>query len=120
MIYKISNGALKLMRYKISIPNECDQPYVLTGEEKERDAFLNQYSGAKSETLDNSGVEWMDGMRFTPEQIRDGEIELAAEMGEAAYKEYAMENDRDAQMLDLDFRISLLELGVCLNDLSIM
>ena len=37
--------------------------------------------------VDNSGFEWLDGMTFTQEQLRAGELEQAIEMGEDAYTE---------------------------------
>lgn len=55
--------------------------------DSERDELLQHYPTATVTTVDNTGYEWLDGMQFTQEQLADGELERAVEMGETAYNE---------------------------------
>lgn len=83
----------------------------------ERDEILERHPDAEIAEIDNSGYEWLDGMKFTQEQLRAGELEKALDMGEEEYKKYLMESDANYQMLELDMRLALLESGVNMNEL---
>lgn len=113
MKYVFINGAFRLINYHCSVVDENDTKieYDAVGE-VEKDGFLAMFPNATVEEIDNTGYEWLDGMTFTNEQRSAGEVEKAIEMGEAAYMEYLYASDPDAQMLDLDYRLSLIELGV--------
>lgn len=132
MKYRFYGDELQFVRYELevtetrSVPNpetgeleeqEFIQVYSATSEE-EKNELLQRYPNAVVTEVDNTGYEWLDGKIFTQEQLHSGELEKAIELGEEKYAEYLMSTDRDAQMLDMDYRISLLELGVTENDLS--
>ena len=111
MVYRIENDILRLIKYKI-FPQKDSDAYWSVSDNNEKNTFLTEFPDAVVEEVDNTGYEWLDGMEFTQEQIQASEVEKAIEMGETAYKEYQLATDRDAQMLDLDYRLSLVELGL--------
>ncbi len=86
-------------------------------DDTERDEILERHPGAVVAEIDNSGYEWLDGMIFTQEQLRAGELEKAIDMGEEEYKKYLMESDANYQMLELDMRLALFESGVKIDEL---
>lgn len=116
MQYVLKGNKVYLVKYVVSyvIDTENDQQIIteicINANEVER--IKNIYRNAKVTEIDISAYEWLNGKEFTREQVQAGEVEKAIEMGETAYKEYLYANDRDAQMLELDYRLSLIELGV--------
>lgn len=110
--YKMMDGKVRLIKYILYAGSGDKNHAFLACTEDERSLFLESYPDAKTEIVNHSGYDWLDGMTFTNDQVLSGEVERAAEMGEAAYMEYRIASDRDAQILDLDFRLSLLELGI--------
>lgn len=134
MRYRFYGDELQLIRYELEMTETRPFPNIETGEfgereytqiysaasEEEKNELVKHYPNAVVTEIDNAGYEWLDGRIFTQEQLRAGELEKAIELGEEKYAEYLMSTDRDAQMLDMDYRISLLELGVTENDLSAM
>lgn len=134
MKYRFYGDELQLIRYELEMTETRSLPNSETGEfeeqefiqvysaasEEEKNELLQCYPNAAVTEVDNTGYEWLDGKIFTQEQLRAGELEKAIELGEEKYAEYLISTDRDAQMLDMDYRISLLELGVTESDLSAM
>lgn len=134
MKYRFYGDELQLIRYELEVTETRSLPNLETGEfeeqkytqiysavsEEEKNELLQRYPNAVVTEVDNTGYEWLDGKIFTQEQLRAGELEKAIELGEEKYAEYLISTDRDAQMLDMDYRISLLELGVTESDLSAM
>lgn len=123
MKYRFCGDTLQLVKYEISVTKEYggeSQTEIMTAAtEAEKESLLELNPGAEVIAIDNSGCEWLNGKTFTQEQIKNGEIEKAADMGEAEYAKYTAESDPNYQLLDLDMRISLLETGVSINDLSV-
>lgn len=131
MQYRFYGDELQLIKYHVLVkftqkidPEtgqeiEANQTYSLPAvTDDEKNQLLQRYPDAEVSTVDNTGCEWLDGMIFTQEQLQAGELEKAIELGQQKYMEYAMSVDPAAQMLDLDYRVSLLELGVNVNDIS--
>ena len=132
MKYRFYGDELQLVGYELKVTEMHPVLNPETGEfeeqeftkiysaasEDEKNELLQHHPGAIVTEIDNTGYEWLDGKIFMQEQLRAGELEMAIELGEEKYAEYLMSTDRDAQMLDMDYRISLLELGVSENDLS--
>lgn len=106
MRYRFYGDELQLVRYEI----KYHEPWGTDGEprtqtaadETERDAMLERYPEAEVTEIDNTGFEWLDGMIFTQEQLRAGELEKAIEMGETEYKLWKEESDPE-------YRVSVLE-----------
>lgn len=131
MEYRFYGDELQLLRYRLRREEEvtvfgadgsmmpAEQIYEeYAAADAEKDAFLQQYPNAEIERIDNTGCEWMDGLHFTQKQREEGGVELAQTLGEKAYREHLLAADRDAQMLDLDYRLSLLELGAAGGELQ--
>ena len=112
---------LQLVWYELTVKRDFgDKEHdeiIGAASESERDEILERHPGAVVAEIDNSGFEWLDGMTFTQEQLRAGELERAIELGEEAYKKYLMESDANYQMLELDMRLALLESGVKIDEL---
>ena len=107
--------------YTITVTEHIDDREIRetysAASDAERDELLERYPDAEVAETDNSGFEWLDGMIFTQEQLRAGELERAIELGEEEYKKYLMESDANYQMLELDMRLALLESGVKIDEL---
>ena len=121
MRYRFYGDELQLVKYEIKYHepwNTDGEPVTQTAvDDFERDELLERYPDAEVAEVDNSGYEWLDGMIFTQEQLRAGELEKAIKMGEDAYKQYLMDSDPNYQMLELDMRLALLESGVSIDEL---
>ena len=106
MRYRFYGDELQLVRYEIKYHEPWDtdgEPRTQTAAtEVERDALLERYPEAEVTEIDNSGYEWLDGMIFTQEQLRVGELERAIELGEIEYK-------RQKEESDPEYRVSVLE-----------
>jgi hypothetical protein len=96
MQYRFDGNKLQLIKYEITAKNTMtgtggavieltDTHTACT--DSECDELLQRYPTATVTTVDNTGYEWLDGMQFTQEQLADGELERAVEMGENAYNE---------------------------------
>ena len=107
--------------YTITVTEHIDDREIketyMAADDAERDEILERYPDAEVTDIDNSGFEWLDGMKFTQEQLRAGELEKAIEMGGESYKQYLMDSDPNYQMLELDMRLALLESGVSIDEL---
>lgn len=132
MQYSFHGNTLKLIRYRI----DWSEAYTHWDEEQECDVSetrnITRFAASESEMklivqnhpnavvvqINQPNQEWMDGLEFTQKQKESGEIERAESMGETAYKEYLAAVDRDQQILDLDYRMSCLELGITGGALS--
>ena len=106
MRYRFYGDELQLVRYEIKYHEPWDtdrEPRTQTAaDETERDALLERYPDAEVVEIDNSGYEWLDGMIFTQEQLRAGELEKAIELGEKEYK-------RQKEESNSEYRVSVLE-----------
>ncbi len=121
MKYRFYGDELQIVRYELTVTHHIEggdsvQTYQAANDD-EKEAYLELYPEAGVSEIDNSGYEWLDGMKFTQEQLRAGELERAVELGEVEYKKYLMESDANYQMLELDMRLALLESGVKIDEL---
>ena len=116
MKYRFYGDKLELVRYELII---ADDKVFEAASETERDELLVRYPNAEVTEVDNTGCEWLDGMTFTQEQQRSSEVEKAIETGKEAYEQYIINSDPTYQMLELDMRVALLEMGVDLSDISV-
>ena len=80
---------------------EIKETYTATTD-AERDEILARHPDAEVAEIDNTGYEWLDGMTFTQDQLRSGELEQAIELGEEEYK-------RQKQESDPEYRVKVLE-----------
>ena len=91
MKYRFYGDELQLVKYELTVanaPTHDGSPAVyLAASDKELDELLKSYPDAAVAEVDNTGYEWLDGMIFTQEQLRAGELEKAIEMGGEAYNE---------------------------------
>lgn len=121
MQYRFDGNKLQLIKYEITaksiITGTDDTVIGLTDThtactDSERDELLQHYPTATVTTVDNTGYEWLDGMQFTQEQLADGELERAVEMGETAYNEMKNAPSQDEINAMLMLQIAELKAGV--------
>ena len=121
MKYRFYGDLLQLVKYELTVTNKIDYPDETTAEttetltactDSERDELLQHYPTATVTTVDNTGYEWLDGMQFTQEQLADGELEQASEMGETAYNEMKNAPSQDEINAMLMLQIAELKAGV--------
>lgn len=121
MKYRFYGDLLQLVKYELTVTNKIDYPDETTAEttetltactDSERDELLQRYPTATVTTVDNTGYEWLDGMQFTQEQLADGELERAVEMGETAYNEMKNAPSQDEINAMLMLQIAELKAGV--------
>lgn len=121
MRYRFYGDLLQLVKYELTVTNKIDYPDGTTAETTEtltavtgteRDELLQRYPTATVTTVDNTGYEWLDGMQFTQEQLADGELERAVEMGETAYNEMKNAPSQDEINAMLMLQIAELKAGV--------
>lgn len=115
--YKVIENTVHLIKYSVTVLSGETTGRYLACSQNELEQIMDIYPNASVESVDVSGYEWLDGMTFTQEQLSAGELDKAIELGETAYTTYALASDPDVQLLEMDYRISLLELGVSENDL---
>lgn len=121
MKYRFYGDLLQLVKYELTVTNKIDYPDGTTAEttetltavtDTERDELLQRYPTATVTTVDNTGYEWLDGMQFTQEQLQNGELEQAIEMGETAYNEMKNTPSQDEINAMLMLQIAELKAGV--------
>ena len=121
MRHRFYGDLLQLVKYELTVTNKIDYPDGTTAETTEtltavtgteRDELLQRYPTATVTTVDNTGYEWLDGMQFTQEQLADGELERAVEMGETAYNEMKNAPSQDEINAMLMLQIAELKAGV--------
>ncbi len=121
MKYRFYGDLLQLVKYELTVTNKIDYPDETTAEttetltactDSERDELLQRYPTATVTTVDNTGYEWLDGMQFTQEQLQNGELEQAIEMGETAYNEMKNAPSQDEINAMLMLQIAELKAGV--------
>ena len=61
--------------------------------------------------IDNTGYEWLDGMTFTQEQLKNGELKRIMEMGQEAYEEMLNAPTQDEINAMLLLQIAELKAG---------
>ena len=121
MQYRFDGNKLQLIKYEITaksiITGTDDTVIELTDThtactDSERDELLQHYPTATVTTVDNTGYEWLDGMQFTQEQLADGELERAVEMGETAYNEMKTAPSQDEINAMLMLKIAEMEVAI--------
>lgn len=121
MKYRFYGDLLQLVKYELTVTNKIDYPDGTTAEttetltavtDTERDELLQRYPTSTVTTVDNTGYEWLDGMTFTQEQLQNGELEQAIEMGETAYNEMKNAPTQDEINAMLLLQIAELKAGV--------
>lgn len=121
MRYRFYGDLLQLVKYELTVTNKIDYPDGTTAEttetltavtDTERDELLQRYPTATVTTVDNTGYEWLDGMQFTQEQLQNGELEQAIEMGETAYNEMKNAPSQDEINAMLLLKIAEMEVAI--------
>lgn len=127
MKYRFYGDLLQLVKYELTVTNKIDYPDGTTAEttetltavtDTERDELLQRYPTATVTTVDNTGYEWLDGMQFTQEQLQNGELEQAIEMGETAYNEMKNTQSQDAINAMLLLKIAEMEVAITNEQIS--
>lgn len=127
MKYRFYGDLLQLVKYELTVTNKIDYPDGTTAEttetltavtDTERDELLQRYPTATVTTVDNTGYEWLDGMQFTQEQLQNGELEQAIEMGETAYNEMKNTQLQDAINAMLLLKIAEMEVAITNEQIS--
>jgi hypothetical protein len=121
MQYRFYGNRLQLIKYEITAKNittgtdgtviELTDTHTACTD-SERDELLQRYPTATVTTVDNTGYEWLDGMQFTQEQLADGELERAVEMGENAYNEIKNAPSQDEINAMLLLKIAEMEAAI--------
>lgn len=121
MKYRFYGDTLQLVRYELEVKHTetvlgedgeteekeyTDTMSAVT--DSERDALLERYPDATVTEVDNTGYEWLDGLTFTQEQLRNGELEQAIAMGQEAYE--AMKTATDQSAINAWFLLKIAEL----------
>lgn len=121
MRYRFYGDLLQLVKYELTVTNKIDYLDETTAEttetltactDNERDELLKRYPTATVTTVDNTGYEWLDGMQFTQEQLQNGELEQAIEMGETAYNEMKNAPSQDEINAMLLLKIAEMEVAI--------
>lgn len=116
MKYRFYGDTLQLVKYEISVERSRDDETTTETftavTDDERDELIARYPNATVSDVDNTGYEWLDGMTFTQEQLQDGELEQAVEMGEQAYNEMKNVQSQDEINAMLMLQIAELKAGV--------
>lgn len=103
--------------YTITVTEHIDDQEIketyTAASEGERDELLERHPEAEVAEIDNAGYEWLDGMTFTQEQLRAGDLERAIELGEAEYKRQKEENDPEYRVKVMED--ALLELAAIIG-----
>ena len=84
MKYRFYGDTLQLIRYELAI---SENETIEASTDAEKNELLEHYPDAVVTEVDNTGYEWLEGKIFTQEQLKNGELEAAMEMGETAYEE---------------------------------
>ncbi len=105
MRYRFYGDNLQLIRYEVKI---SENHVMEASAEDEKNELLAHYPDAVVTEIDNTGYEWLDGMTFTQEQLRNGEVEKAIQMGEAAYT--AMRNAPTQEEINAILLLQIAEL----------
>lgn len=122
MLYRFYGDTLQLVKYKINIERSRDDETTIETlvavTDDERDGLLQLYPTATVITIDNTGYEWLDGMTFTQEELANGELEQAVEMGEIAYNEMKNTQSQDAINAMLLLKIAEMEVAITNEQIS--
>ena len=115
MKYRFYGDTLQLIKYELTVTQEHDgEEYAETFSavtDEEKDKLLEHYPDAVVTEIDNTGYEWLDGMTFTQEQLKNGELEQAVEMGQEAYEEMLNAPSQDEINAMLMLEIAELKAG---------
>lgn len=111
MEYRFYGDVLQLIHYKCTVGEEFVIEAVT---DSEKEAILKQYPEAIVTEIDNTGYEWLDGMVFTQEQLRAGELEQAIEMGHDAYM--AIKNAPTQEKINAMLMLEIAKLKAGVNN----
>ena len=115
MKYRFYGDELQLIKYELTVTQEHDgeeytEVYTAVTDE-EKDKLLEHYPDVVITEVDNTGHEWLDGMTFTQEQLKNGELERIMEMGQEAYEEMMNAPTQDEINAMLLLQIAELKAG---------
>ena len=114
MKYRFYGDELQLVKYEWSVQRdyggEQRTDIYTAATEEEKEGLLMRYPDAVVTKTDNTGYEWLNGMVFTQDQLKAGELDRAIAMGQEAYTASAMSQDEINAMLMLE--IAELKAGV--------
>ena len=115
MKYRFYGDTLQLIKYELTVTQEHDgEEYTETFSavtDEEKDKLIERYPDGVVTEVDNTGYEWLDGMTFTQEQLKNGELEKAMEMGQEAHEEMLNAPTQDEINAMLMLEIAELKAG---------
>lgn len=105
MKYGFLNNKLVLVKYVVKYDETFDDETITMEEDVITDEHLENIKARFDkqsikytvETVDNSSIEWILDIDFTDEEIANGLVEKAVEMGEEDFTDYLYETDENAQ-----------------------
>lgn len=111
MLYRFENNKIILAKYKIIVTEKDDQGAEIGKSEQiavndeEKNEIVAQYPDAEVSLVEASEYKWLEDLEFTQEQLINGELERAIEMGESEYKTYLTESN-------VNYHIQVLETAI--------
>ena len=124
--FRISDGKIKLIKYKAQVLkykdiekteiDDIDFQYLIDDDELQRliTNFINKHKKIELgtvEELDSSEFSWMEGIEMRT-QDTVSELEKIASYGNRDAYEASLEENIASSILDNDFRLTKLELGI--------
>lgn len=131
------NGKIRISDYKVTVKHKTDD-YLLAANPEEQDSYFEYWYCAKesdipnkslesfendyiakhkllsvesAEELDNSDVAWIEGIELPKQTVLSDYVTELINMGEDGYK-LSLASATENYLLDLDCRLSMIELGV--------
>lgn len=105
MKYRFYGDELQLVKYELSVQRDYGEEQrteiFTAATDVEKDELVTKYPDVVVTETDNTDYEWLNGMTFTQEQLKAGELEKAIEMGQEAYMSGIMSQDEINAMLML-------------------
>lgn len=117
---RLYGNTVELIRYKVTYNEQIGEQgyqrqenYISEGHKQEMEAILTERNiPFTTEAVMQPENEWLNGMVF---ESYDKALEVM-QMGQVEWKKYNFENSPElynsAMMLDLDYRVGLIEMGV--------
>lgn len=133
----VENGKIRISDYKVTVKHKTDD-YLKEATPEEQDSYLEYWYCAKEsdipnkslksfeddyiskhkllsiesvEELDNSNVAWIEGIELPKQTVLSDYVTELIEMGKDGY-ELLLASATENYLLDLDCRLSMIELGV--------
>ena len=124
-VFRVEGNKIALNKHKLTVRFYTD---VEKTSYEDRELYLNDeeltewktqlipkhqlYELVSEEELDTPEYAWMEGIEINPETDRVKQIEQIASYGSLEAYQASLQETRDEYLLDLEYRISAMELGL--------